>query len=225
MNKSKKVDSFNKATSILALSILLGTITYAWTGPTQSAPNGNVPAPINVGSILQEKIGGIRILGDSFIGTSSSPYSSFTIHGKAYSEQITDGDGDATLVTKGYVDGKSGQSPTGMVSYFNLSECPDGWVIADGLNGTPDLRGEFIRGLDNGRGIDSGRILSSWQESTGVAERATANNGVIYIPISNSDGTFGSYSFLNGGVGGGSGSVPYQRFRPRNVALLACVKE
>ena len=106
MNKSKKVDSFNKATSIIALSIVLGTITYAWTGPTNSASNGNVPAPINVGSILQEKLGGIRILGDSFIGTSSSPYSSFTIHGKAYSEQTADGDGDATLVTKSYVDNK-----------------------------------------------------------------------------------------------------------------------
>lgn len=30
----------------------------------------------------------------------------------------------------------------------------------------PDLRGEFIRGLDNGRGIDSGRVLGSKQKGT-----------------------------------------------------------
>ncbi|MCO7254758.1 phage tail protein [Dickeya oryzae] len=30
----------------------------------------------------------------------------------------------------------------------------------------PDLRGEFIRGWDDGRGVDSGRQLSSWQEGS-----------------------------------------------------------
>ena len=29
--------------------------------------------------------------------------------------------------------------------------------------GLPDLRGEFIRGWDNGRGIDAGRLIGSWQ--------------------------------------------------------------
>ena len=28
----------------------------------------------------------------------------------------------------------------------------------------PDLRGEFIRGLDSGRGIDAGRTIGSWQD-------------------------------------------------------------
>ena len=28
----------------------------------------------------------------------------------------------------------------------------------------PDLRGEFIRGWDDGRGVDSGRTLGSWQD-------------------------------------------------------------
>lgn len=35
----------------------------------------------------------------------------------------------------------------------------------------PDLRGEFIRGLDNGRGVDAGRIFGSWQSDDLRAHR------------------------------------------------------
>ncbi|HBA6339819.1 TPA: phage tail protein, partial [Escherichia coli] len=33
-------------------------------------------------------------------------------------------------------------------------------------NKLPDLRGEFIRGWDDGRGIDTGRALLNWQPHT-----------------------------------------------------------
>ncbi len=33
----------------------------AWTGPTGSAPSGNIPAPINVGSSIQEKVGALIV--------------------------------------------------------------------------------------------------------------------------------------------------------------------
>ena len=39
--------------------------------------------------------------------------------------------------------------PEGEVSAFYLADCPEGWAVADGTNGTPDLRGRFIRGMDN----------------------------------------------------------------------------
>ena len=105
-SKQEKINYFNKASTLIALSIILGTVTYAWTGPTETAPNGNVPAPINVGNIIQTKIAGLNILGDTAIGTSSSPYSSFTIHGKGYSESTADDDGGHTIATKDYVDTK-----------------------------------------------------------------------------------------------------------------------
>lgn len=54
--------------------------------------------------------------------------------------------------------------PVGSIMPFNLAACPSGWIIADGTSGTPDLRGEFVRGLDNGRGVDTGRTLGSWQD-------------------------------------------------------------
>ena len=65
----------------------------------------------------------------------------------------------------GSVSGGDGTS-VGTISAFNLSSCPTGWTLANGSSGTPDLRGEFIRGLDSGRGVDAGRTLGSWQMGT-----------------------------------------------------------
>ena len=81
-------------------------------------------------------------------------------------------------------------SPTGMIGHFAMEDPPDGWLACDGSTvsrttysalfaaiGTnwgagdgattfaiPDLRGEFLRTLDNGRGIDTDRIFASSQE-------------------------------------------------------------
>lgn len=59
----------------LALGITIGfalatdaTVVYAWTGPTASPPNGNVPAPLNVGSTAQTKSGALTISGVFNIG-------------------------------------------------------------------------------------------------------------------------------------------------------------
>ena len=59
--------------------------------------------------------------------------------------------------------GSGADLPVGSIMAFNLSACPTGWVIADGSSGAPDLRGEFIRGLDSGRGVDTGRVIGSAQ--------------------------------------------------------------
>ena len=40
-------------------------------------------------------------------------------------------------------------APEGAVMPFFLASCPTGWAPADGTNGTPDLRGRFVRGLDD----------------------------------------------------------------------------
>ena len=42
-------------------------------------------------------------------------------------------------------------SPSRAVMAFDLATCPTGWSPANGTAGAPDLRGEFIRGLDGGR--------------------------------------------------------------------------
>ncbi|MCP4102602.1 MAG: phage tail protein [Lentisphaerae bacterium] len=97
--------------------------------------------------------------------------------------------------------------------------------VGDGSStfNAPDLRGEFIRGWDNGRGIDSGRSLGSWQADD-----------------------FKNHTHLNyqGHQGGGGGkyasgddySNSYisnppdtsatggAETRPRNIALMYCIK-
>lgn len=39
--------------------------------------------------------------------------------------------------------------PTGAIMPFNRTTCPAGWQPADGTNGTPDLRGVFLRGMES----------------------------------------------------------------------------
>ena len=118
----------------------------------------------------------------------------------------------------------------------------------------PDLRGEFIRGLDSGRGIDSGRGLGSAQGG----QNASHNHSVTGTTSSKSlTGSFrpGTHSQINatgvfsdaGNVGSVEGHDAHNgrqinfnaththtfsattnsngsEARPRNIALLACIK-
>jgi microcystin-dependent protein len=68
-----------------------------------------------------------------------------------------------------------GGSPTGSVTMFAGVTVPTGWLECNGQAApsalaavlgqanVPDLRGEFVRGHDNGRGVDAGRALLSSQ--------------------------------------------------------------
>ena len=104
--------------------------------------------------------------------------------------------------------------------------------------GLPDLRGEFIRGWDNGRGIDAGRLIGSWQGDairniTGTFGGYTANNWDRRSGAFTSDlGTFAgpqSVDNLNEGQNtttfDASKVVPTaNENRPRNVSALICIK-
>lgn len=85
----------------------------------------------------------------------------------------------------------------------------------------PDLRGEFIRGWDHGRGVDSGRALGSSQADELEAHTHT-------FSVSNNDTNNGSYadgtteSSPSGTVT--TSSTGGTETRPRNVALLYAVK-
>jgi len=80
----------------------------------------------------------------------------------------------------------------------------------------PDLRAEFIRGWDNGRGVDSGRVLGSFQADLlkSHAHSVTYASGGFWVESGNDIPWGGSSTGSTGGV----------ETRPRNVALLPVIK-
>ena len=156
-------------------------------------------------------------------------------------------------------------NPTGMVIWVAMSSAPTGFIKANGAAvsrstysalfaaiGTtfgsgdgsttfnvPDLRGEFVRGWDDGRGVDSGRSFGSSQ----VDSTALPNAGFTTNTAGNHNHSYNTNQGTGGGQGGGgadtgsrgdgtghAGSHSHSitggdpETRPRNVALLACIK-
>lgn len=152
------------------------------------------------------------------------------------------------------------QAPAGAVLSFAMASAPDGWLKCNGAAvsrtayaklfaaiGTlfgagdgattfnlPDLRGEFLRGWDDGRGADAGRALGSPQGDairniTGQTSHARSWGGAI-------SGAFYQSGDLSAPSGSGSANGTTSTFdaarvvptanenRPRNVALLLCIK-
>lgn len=139
--------------------------------------------------------------------------------------------------------------PPGAVMSFAMSAAPVGWLPCDGaaINRTtysalfnvvgtihgigdgsntfnvPDLRGEFIRGWDNGRAVDTGRIFGSSQGDAFRSHRHLVPNLTQYI--GGRTGVTGSFAKNDGGIN--SEFTDFQggtETRPRNVALLYCIK-
>lgn len=126
--------------------------------------------------------------------------------------------------------------PTGTVAFFVLAGCPTGWAMTDGSNGTLDLRGEFLRVWDAGRGLDNGRTLGTSQGDairniTGVFgyDDQFAWNGYSGAFVDNGSAPYGA-SNINREYGSSvkfdaSRVVPTaNENRPHNVALIACQK-
>ena len=137
--------------------------------------------------------------------------------------------------------------PAGAVMAFAMSTEPTGWLECDGSaisrttyaalfaaigetygvgDGSttfdlPDLRAEFVRGWDNGRGEDSGRVFGSAQadefESHTHDQRGWGNNiGTGSFNASTNEGTV-RFVQVTDATGG-------SETRPRNIAMMYCIK-
>lgn len=88
----------------------------------------------------------------------------------------------------------------------------------------PDLRGEFMRVWDDGRGVDVGRQFGSAQTDENKSHAHLAGRNVLYVGTGPLDftATGSEFDLATGNIttdpAGGVES------RPRNVALLACIK-
>lgn len=125
--------------------------------------------------------------------------------------------------------------PSGAIMYFNLSTCPSGWLAADGTSGTPDVRGQFIRSLDQGKGVDPSRTLAStqaayagsftWQINTDDGDSQTGTYTSITAMIINGVTLFAPNYGRNGASGVVTTYVTPGDSRPTNIAFLTCVKQ
>lgn len=167
----------------------------------------------------------------------------------------------------------SGGMPSGAVQAFAMSTAPNGWLKCNGQAvsrttyaalfsaiGTtygsgdgsttfnlPDLRGEFVRGWDDSRGVDSGRTMGSTQDD--AMQQITGSFGILNRGgsagtneiIKSKNGAFsdgGDFSAGEGwqGEAGIRGNIidfdsadsPDARTaaetRPRNIAMNYCIK-
>ena len=102
----------------------------------------------------------------------------------------------------------------------------------------PDLRGEFIRGWDDGKGVDANRSFKStqsdqWKNHQHVfgGDDMIANSSIGNFQ---SIGSSGNFAYDATSTASGNGRSMYTKdspidsggteTRPRNVALLACIK-
>ena len=97
----------------------------------------------------------------------------------------------------------------------------------------PDLRGEFVRGWDDGRGIDSGRTFGSAQDDAmqGHHHGFRLAQGLTGGPAGTNEGIWNSNvgsagNAVLGAITDGANGTPRTaaETRSRNVALLACIK-
>lgn len=162
------------------------------------------------------------------------------------------------------------RTPPGAIVYFARNTAPAGWLKANGTllnrevysdlfdaigtkfgfgNGVdnfkiPDLRGEFIRGWDDGRGVDSSRPFGSSQsdqieQHKHVSPWGESSSSTSYFPFGKTDnagrkgiGTSQDSDNFWAHTNDGSdydgtvnaSGVIGNETRPRNIALLACIK-
>jgi microcystin-dependent protein len=158
-------------------------------------------------------------------------------------------------------------APAGSIIYHAASSAPSGYIKANGASlststyatlfaaigytyggsggsfNVPDLRGEFLRGWDDGRGVDSGRSFGSSQLDQMQRLTGGYNTSAEHFNVGSGSGVFNDYRIggaRNAGLGYGnatrldfdSANSPSARVssstsgetRPRNRALLACIK-
>jgi phage-related tail fiber protein len=151
-------------------------------------------------------------------------------------------------------------TPPSVVAWFARNTAPAGWLVANGAavsratyanlfaaigitfgagDGSttfnlPDLRGEFVRAWDNGRGLDPSRSFGSSQQDAmqghihgPPAAGTTYRTGGGGSQDSNGGGSNSNYANTGDPVADSHGNGTPRtaaETRPVNVALLACIK-
>lgn len=165
-------------------------------------------------------------------------------------DALDDGDVDglvaklATAITTNLGLGEGSALPVGVPVPWPSATPPTGWLKCNGAdfsaeeypelakayptNKLPDLRGEFIRGWDDGRGADNGRVLLSTQ---GDAFKSHSHNFDRSWGLKNFDSTAG-FDVVTADANGEIVNQPTRstvavggsETRPRNIAFNYIVR-
>lgn len=171
----------------------------------------------------------------------------------ATDNEVANGVNDTTAVTprklKDQINRSGLGNPTGAVIAFAGGAIPDGYLLCDGSavrrslydnlfdvigcdfgdgNGNttfnlPDLRGEFIRGLDNNKGVDPNRVLGSSQ-SQSIQSHSHAFDAGPASSVSTRPGGGNRGTNADSGETRPFPSDVKSETRPRNVALNYIIK-
>jgi len=175
----------------------------------------------------------------------------------ATQQKVDEGVDDEDFVTSKKMAKRLADLMVGEVAAFATTTAPSGWLKCNGAEldrevyadlfaaiGTtfgigdgsttfnlPDLRGEFIRGLDDSRGIDLDRVLGSAQadQSLHVDQFNTSSysstKGTVTIPQT---GSWSTERATGRSTDGNDVGIKFKmnglETRPRNIALLFCIK-
>ncbi|EHM8461357.1 tail fiber protein [Escherichia coli] len=171
-------------------------------------------------------------------------------------DALDDGDVDglvaklATAITTNLGLGEGSALPVGVPVPWPSATPPTGWLKCNGAafsaeeypelakayptNKLPDLRGEFIRGWDDGRGVDSRRAVLSTQEPTvgtfyvglAIISGTLSGSGAKFTDSVGIGSTSSNITVSNGNDQSVSGTVAVNPVdtRPRNIAFNYIVR-
>jgi microcystin-dependent protein len=214
--------------------------------------------------------GDLGVNGDFYINTSNwTIYGPKTAGAWGSPSSLTANADAAQATANAALTAAANAAPPGSVAYVARSTAPTGWLKANGaaisrttyadlfgaIGGTygagdgsttfnlPDLRGEFLRAFDDGRGLDAGRgfgsvqggmmadhqhttyssALTSWGLSGWLGDRSQ-NNAFCVLPYNiNANPGFSTVANASSGAYNAAPAIGSET-RPRNVALLAVIK-
>ncbi|MCK4997749.1 hypothetical protein KAS08_05595 [Candidatus Pacearchaeota archaeon] len=228
-----------------------GSVNISGTGAALYFPDGTNMTSASSGGIWENVSnmatydGDVNITGSLYVNESSIYIGAGKISFNATSNEFIfyNTSGAAEIISVG-ASLSGGNVPVGAVVSFASSTCPDGWVAADGTDGTPDLRGIFVRGagtsgsysMANGTAFSAtyGEYMNdSMQQITGQLQREgarfaggsgafTATNAAGLGAQSTNTGT--QVDFDSSGSTAQGGARTGAETAPASMALIYCVK-
>ncbi|GAA4087364.1 phage tail protein [Zhongshania borealis] len=198
----------------------------------QNEPTGNAPAPLERSKNLAD------------VESKATSRANLDVFSRTETRQMAPAGMLAYFARSSAPSGwlKANGAAVGRTAYADLfASIGTTFGAGDGFNtfNLPDLRGEFIRSWDDSRGVDAGRTLGSWQGAAGgglaqfklIQQSSTpaggVNSGEYSVPTNGSFSQYaytGEYGTDNKGWLGFANDPLVTNLRPRNRAMLACIK-